>query len=100
MKYAWIVVLMMIVAVAGNVFVGRAGQSYPEGVEAYNPMEFNIMRVINSIPTWPDYYEVKDDIIIVISPPDSNDPCVINWDMRISYEKGTKIYREGNTLKE
>jgi len=52
-----------------------------------------LAQLIESIPTWPEYYEVKEDVEIAIERPESDDPHVRIYDMCITIEKGTRIYK-------
>jgi len=49
-----------------------------------------LASLIESIPTWPEYYEVKKDVSITIEAPEANGIYVVNvWSIEL--EKGTKI---------
>ena len=50
------------------------------------------VQILESIPTWPEYYEVEENINIILDHPDTEDFI----DMEISVEKGTKIYAGRN----
>ena len=61
-----------------------------------------IEHLFDSIPTWPEYYEVKDDISIYLESPDQEpgSEFVIKaekyYPLIMEFKKGVKIYKKGN----
>jgi len=59
-------------------------------------------QLFDSIPTWPEYYEVKDDISIYLESPDQEpgSEFVIKaekyYPLIMEFKKGVKIYKKGN----